>query len=495
MFKTIRKMLRLAQTSDTVGGVPNLGENTRGQSRSASTLNMVGGITIPGMGIPTGGDFAVYRAMRMNPTIALAREFARMPIEAATITFTNPSDKTVPDVQTKFIESVLKKQWPTFIYNALYALDYGFKPFEKIYEIERVNGVVRVVLKRLKPLRVDDTKIRVDKDTGRFEGVRNKSVDLGPEKCFVYTNDGEDDDCYGRSRHENIRKHAWKPWMETSFRLSQYITKAAGVIPMVRYTNGKYKDASGAKQDAHVLAQDILQNLGSAKGILFPMMIAPWAEDLLADGKANAADIDKLLSFQIDFLEVPPGHGTEMLDNLAHKEKLLARGWLVPERSIMEGHFGTKAEAGVHGNISIRVSQAVLNRIIVAFNERIVDPLLVLNYGPESAGNVIAEAQRLDDDTEQFIRDMIEKVLTQPSNIDLLMRLVDLNNAVEQTGLPQMETGSTFDDSELIKQGERINMRSDEIADDASVAAAMSTAIRRGLQLTLEQRRAGNGSE
>ncbi len=428
-----RNALELAR--DKVTGPepePALGKQTAAQGK-ASTFGG-GRFELPGFG-SIQGTIRTYKLMRQNPTVALARMAATAPIRAADYAFVG---KDATDEQVKLLESMLAPQLPALIRNALLALDYGNKSFEKQYEFREFkteSGRTRPTLwlRRLNPLSIEATKIIVN-PKGTFLGLRNKDTNLASANSFVYTHDGEDCDLHGRPRHENIRLNAWKPWVDTLRRLGQYVTKASGVIPIVRYVPGEVRDIGGAKQEAHDMARQLIRQLGSGEGVIHPVVFAPWAEDLMQEGKFNLSD---LLAWKIEFLEVKPGHGTEFIEMLKHYEALMLRGWLVPERAAVEGTEGTKAEAGVHGDLMTLVAEDVLSELLSQINDFIVDPILALNFGPDARGSVVIEAAPLVDKRALLVREIVKAVLINPANIDILLATVDLSAMVDQQGIPE----------------------------------------------------------
>ena len=99
---------------------------------------------MPGYGACAPGTYLTYRLMRSNPTVAIARMAATAPIRAAAITVEGPE---ASDEQIELIESIVMPLWPAFIRDAMFALDYGWKAFEKVYAAGRQDGYV--VLKKL----------------------------------------------------------------------------------------------------------------------------------------------------------------------------------------------------------------------------------------------------------------------------------------------------------------------------------------------------------
>ncbi|KKN74251.1 hypothetical protein LCGC14_0391900 [marine sediment metagenome] len=418
----------------TAAPVPaQMGEQTKGQTGGMAIL-----ITQPGLSQPPPGTFATYRRMRSNPTIAMARVATQAPIKKADISIGKTDG--APDEWAEFIKGNLTSMWPWIRNNSLFAMDYGYSSFEKIFDL---NESQQIVLKRLKPLLVDKTTILLDKETGAFAGLKNGNVKLPAEKVFCYVNDSEAGSPYGRSRHENIRG-VWKNWLDTAIRMGDYGRKVAGVIPIITYPEGESRDAGGSLEDNFKLAQDMLANLGSKlKGVAMPNSFAKWADP--QDWIRRGVDPESIRPWIISFLESKGNHGKDFTDQLRYWDVQLIRGWLLPERAITEGQHGTKAEAAAHIDVAFAVAEDILDDLIRCVNWYIVDQLLVINFGEQARGQVFLEHGPIIDQDKLFLRSLLEKILTSPIGFELLFPVLALDQILDQSGIPR-----TDDEDELM---------------------------------------------
>ena len=414
----------MARKQATLSKRPEVGERTPPQGRGGVAGFMA---NLTGFSRPPGGTFDTYRKMRGNPTIALARMAATAPIRVAK--WAIEAADGVAEGQVRFLRDQITPIWPMLIKDVLYALDYGFQAFEKVFEVR--DG--RIVYRKLKALSPENTEILADKANGAFAGIRQGDVELGPEKCFMFTYDGEAGNHYGRSRHENIREDAWHPWVELSRKRSRYFNKVAGVIPVIEYPEGESQDASGATQTNFDLARAVLQNLGDGKGVAMPNVFARYAGDLARSG----IDLDQLKAWHISFLETNQQHGQDFADTMRHLESLMLRGWLVPERAATEGRYGTKAEAQEHGRLALAVADLLLEDIIRFVNWYLVNPLMVLNFGPRAENSLRLVRSALDLSHQAFLRRMIENVLAAPPNVEMFLKFLDIDAVLDSVGLPR----------------------------------------------------------
>lgn len=420
---------------------PAAGEETRRQ-----VTGTVGGIEVGfASAAVLPGTFQVYRAMRGNPTIALARMAATAPVRAAG--WAVEGKEGVSEEWIAFIEDDIASRWAVLVKDMLYALDYGFAAFEKVW-VARPDG--KWGYAKIKPLMPELTEILVDKDTGAFLGLKQDNITLPENKSFLFTNDLEAGELHGRARHENCRV-VWSQWKDILTKTSQYVNKSSGVIPMIEYPEGQSKDATGQQVDNFQHAKRMLAELGRGHGVYMPNTLAQFAEDLVRQG----VDIAQLKAWHISFLEAKSAHGAEFVEMMRHLESLMMRGWLVPERTATEGSHGTLAEATAHAGLALVVSNLLLQDIARYINWYLIDPLLAVNFGEDTRGDVFVTTEQLGSDERVWFRDLIKAVMTNPMNIGLLQSMVDLDVLLDVAGLPK-QAGAADMTAEVTAVAERL---------------------------------------
>jgi len=406
--------------------LPEKGERTKTQTYVADVAGVIS--SFAGYGQAAIGTYKTYRTMRANPTIALARSVATAPIRTAMWSVVTADE--VPEDIKVLVEKQIGSVWSQLIKNVLYALDYGWSPFEKVWNI---NDEGKLIYEKLKPLLVDVSVPLVDKKTGVFEGIRNMDVDLPPVKCFVFTYDGEAGNIFGRSRHENIRRTAWHHWQEISERRGKYAKKTAGIIPIVEYPEGEGQDETGSTKSNWELAKKVLSNLGMGNGVAMPNTMAAFAGDLARSG----IDITQLKAWHIEFLESKGAHARGFTDMLRHLESLMMRGWLIPERAATEGQYGTKAESETQAELALVIADLVFLDILEEVSKQIVNPLVTYNFGQHYKDSVWLERGSIDPIQRIFFKEIIKAVLGEKSNIDLFLQWIDVNSLLDTVGLPK----------------------------------------------------------
>lgn len=412
-----------------------LGETTKNQVGGG--LGTIGGVgvagmasSLPGYGEPPLGTFNLYRKIAGHPTVAIAMMAATAAVYGSRMSI--EADDTAPAGAQEFIKKTFTPLWPTIINDGLLAIKYGYQVDEKIYTYDR-DG--RVTLSRLKQLNPDLNEIVVD-EHGGYLGVRNNGVPIPARKTWLYSNEMEAGNLYGRARLENVRD-PWHGWMSTFGRSGQYIDKVAAVIPLIKYPEGSSKDATGREVSNFQMAQQVLANLTKGHGIAMPNNLAKWADDLTGNG----VDIGQLAAWQLSFLEP----GSDMLASIITKMRYLdsnmLRGMFVPEGTVSDGQVGSRARTQSNVDITIAMSQRDLDGIRTGTNKHLVNDLLALNWGPSAVDTVRVKTEPLDDEKAAMVRRITEKVLTTEPTPQLLLETVDVTAMIKSQDLPEPKAG------------------------------------------------------
>lgn len=416
---------------------PSLGTRTQAQTGGLFAQNSSGSLTsslipqslltLPGFGKSPPATYQTWRQMRNDPSVNLAWAIATAPIRAAKWTY---NTKSAPAGARDFIEEIMEplKDWLT--HNALYALQYGFSPMEKNFDMR--DG--KITLIGLKPLLPDITDILITRN-GSFGGLRadKGKTELPPEKCFVFTNEIEAGDLYGKSRFECIRAD-WHSNKILREKQGQFLDKIASVLLILKYAPGTSLDRYGTEISNFEIAEKIIRDLRQGMAVAVPndTLGGYEADDLLARGM----DPKQLSAWQFDFLETNAQHGQDMVLQMKHKESLIFTGLLVPPRSATEGQYGTKAEAGAHADIALSLAELTLNDLVRHINWHVVNQLLVLNYGTSAENTVWIDPQPVESEKKELLKEII-RMTYAPQNADLTLSMIDMDKAFHELGLPK----------------------------------------------------------
>lgn len=400
--------------------------STNGKARTGNQARSVTGFDFINVQ-ERSGTYKTYRQMRSDPTIALARAIATSPIRSSKITVGAAGDEPAPPGAVELIDAMLQRLWRWLTTNAIFALDYGWQSWEKIFAVD--DG--RIVLSGLKPLLPDMTEIIVDKQTGSPLALKNGDVELPIEYAFIFTNDPEAGDLYGRSRHENIRP-VWCSNVNLRKRMDRYAKFASGAIPRVYYPPGEEVGPNGAMVDNAATAAALLRSLADANGIAVQNEPARWLNEMGTSGGSL------LRAWEVDTFEAKQQHGGEFVEMCRYLDSLSFRGWLVPERVGTEGQHGTLAESEQQADIALQTTEQVLADLVEHVNWYIVDPVLGLNWGDAARGSVKVSAEPLSDSRRAIFKALVQQ-LAQPGVVEILADKVDIDAMLEQLGVPMVD--------------------------------------------------------
>ena len=389
------------------------------------------GTSILAKGLPA--SYATYRRIRRDPTVALVRALSIAPVVSAD--WSVESDDDVPDEAAAFVQDQLMPRRQLLVQSAMeHGIDYGWFGCELVLAGSNAAGPARVVLQRVKPLLVDLTDIEVD-DGGEFAGFyqgpwgNRGEVHLPADRSLLCSFRVEGSNWHGRSLLENIRE-AWIGWRQAMHGFELYNRKMAGISYLIFYpnrnpiVNGKEVDAlSGANAIAAAIESGGIMSLPRVDAAQGPGM-PPQPEN------ANGWSIEKL--------EAAPKQGG-FVDALAYFDTLKVRGLLMPERAVMEGTAGTKAEAGTHTESALSIREAEHRYIVSAVNQQIVDPLLALNFGEDIRGKVRLVAAPLTDAKTTLFTEIYKLLLANPTSAVEAAQGIDLDAMIDAIGLPKSQ--------------------------------------------------------
>lgn len=370
----------------------------------------------PGLGLLTRdyskvGTYAQLRAVRKDPTVQLARNLLISCIQAGS--WNIEADEGVSEDVTEFLNHLLPLR-EDFIFNvvAYGKVDYGWMGFEKIF---KTDGN-RIMIESLKPLLHDITTILVTK-RGHFNGYRQTAfggsiglgtlydgaggygIDLFPEKCLHTYFGVEAGNLYGMPLLENIRQTC-DDWSECNDGARRYDKKMAGCQWKMQFPKGE-ATIDGETVDNYDTAVKALANMQSGGSVVLPTTTIDELAQLTSKEAAEAYKWDVTL---IEHKAKQDSFGKR----LKYLDGNKVRGLMMPERAILEGQFGTKAESETHGDLMMNIVEATDRTIVRRVNQQLVNQLLVLNFGEALVDRVRIVAAPLVDEQLAFIRKIYE---------------------------------------------------------------------------------------
>lgn len=379
--------------------------------------------------------YNVIRTITKQPTVALARALIAAPVVAARWSY--ETDDEVTDDRLRFIQDQLDPIREVIVQQAMDArIDYGWIGFEKVYISRTWEERDRIMIKRLKPLLHDLTYINVNAQSGAFEGFSQiayatvgTTVELELPYSLLMSFGVEGTNWYGRSLVENIRR-IYNSWEDSNEGAERYDLKMAGHHWIIYYPTG-YSSIDGVETDNKTVATTIANALEASGTIIVPRKVAAQITDLNQQQKDIA-------QWEIELKE-HAGQSSDFIARMAYCDKLMVRGLLSPERSILEGQFGTKAEAGVHAGLALTQRELEHRAIVRFINWYLVDQLLALNFGEEARGSVRVVAAPLSDERALFFQEVYKQVLGHPTESPAAIDVLDMDGLMDSLGLPKTE--------------------------------------------------------
>lgn len=436
------------------------------------------------------GSPEVYRRIRSDPTIALARAFVMGAILSSRWSFV-PKRPDVPQERIDFIRDVYDPIQASLKTQMLYSLDFGWRVFEQIYRVHPFNGREYIGVKKFKPLRPETTDILVTKRTGAYAGVKNGKTELDPDETLYFGYDVEDDDWYGTSRLENVREDAWWPWVCQMQAMGRLSTKNSSIMPVVKGPiNTVEKGPNGEEISGFQAGMLVLRALLDGDGVLLENL-AGSIDDLI--GNPALAGVSKWDIKPYDTGASGQTTGS-MLAYLQYLDQLKMRGYLVPERTATEGTKGTSAEAGQHADVGLSATEQLNQLMAQTVSWHSVNRLLVWNWGPEAEDSVFVQPTPLADDKKVIYRWLFQTLLTNPSVLDYVVKNLDLDAVAELLAVPVTEPlNDALEDREV----EREESRELDMENKKNMAAGAGPAGpsgRPGRDVATVKKKGGRGS-
>lgn len=409
-------------------------------------------------------SYNTIRIMRKHPTLALARSAVVAPIMAGSwgveASDELKEDEKLAEERIKFIKDMFFPLRSRIVESSGFGgVDFGNQPFELVYEEE--DG--KIIISKAKPLLQDITTIKIDAKTGAFAGYEQSStsgqpVILEPKYCLHIPFRVEGTQWHGQSLMENARRtYNW--WNEAAEGAERYDAKIAGSHYAIYFPMGT-SVVNGVDTPNDEIADTVLCALESSGSVTVPLGIV-----------AFAAELNNNPSWKIEILEDKGSRQPGFTDRLNYLDKLLVRALLVPERSVLEGMFGTKAEAGVHADLAVTTVQLWDRGIVELVNHFAVNRVLEMNFGKAAKGSVWLSATPLVDAQLAFLQLVYLAILNDPATMLEEFGGVNTDGLKDQLGIPKSEevaqAGET-DDGEAPPMGlalvQRIKMLGKSLA-------------------------------
>ncbi len=387
----------------------------------AQVVSLTSGEALP-TSLPV--TYETYRTLRKDPTIALARMLTAAPI--LTSEWSVEKKENGEDEMVDFVKSQIIPKRQGILQTALFGgMDFGWQAYEKVFKKTEDK---KIGLKKLKPLLHDITFIQVEDPSGAYAGLKqvNGPVELflKVEETLLLSFDVEGSMLYGNSLLENARS-AQNEWIETNKGAGRYDRRIAGAHWIVHYPVGE-SIVKGVTIDNFEIATGILNSLQSSGGVIMPSDVAAFADEMKAENSG----------WKVELITDGGGKQASFVDRMKYLDATKVRAFGMPERAILEGEFGTKAESEVHADLAIMNMELRHRYIVQELNKHVVDHLLRLNYGKAFEGSIFISAAPITDLTIGYLRTIYNSVLTNQSGFLEEFGSIDMNALRDKLGIP-----------------------------------------------------------
>jgi hypothetical protein len=379
-------------------------------------------------------DFDKLRAMRRDPTIALARETAVAPIVASPWTVETTDNQVSEEIKVAVERYLLPFRQRWMRCTLLGEIDFGWRAYEKVFIPVRDTQLGRAIVtpSRIKALLCDNTWARYN-DEGDFDGLLHSDPN---GRGWVHIDYGHslfanfDDDGLGNYNEPRLARaeDSYDDWLITNEAAKRFDEKIAGAIWVIHYPEGKqakYKELTNV--DNRAVAQDLAYQIKASGHLVIPSrLLASVNEQIENFGQAG---------WKIELIESSDKQAG-FIERMDHLDKRKIRAIGVLERAITEGVYGTKAEAESHINLMLLNMQLKHEDLTDYFNREVVDQFTYLNWGVVSAVKFIAHP--LADSKRELLTALFTQLLANPDTSLEITQSVSVQQLMKELKVPML---------------------------------------------------------
>ena len=373
--------------------------------------------------------YRCIRELREDPTVQLARWAVLSPMIHTPWVYEHNIGRKPTKRMLRFVEENFGPIRDFFLSQAVFgALDFGWQPFEIVY---KTDGK-RIYVERLKALLQDYTQILIYLNTGNFAGFTNQAATYIEEQLLTeryacnINFSAEGTDWYGSSVYKSLRSTIAN-WNDVNKAANRYDRKIAGATWVIYYPVGN-TPYNGVSTPNDQIAKALLDSLESSGNVAIPDEIQDWVDDTI-DHEAKG-------KWRIELISSDSSSAQNFIDRQKYLDALKMRAFGLPERAILEGSHGTKAESVVHGDIALSIVDSRHRLLTYWVNLYVVPQLMLLNFGEEYKWSVKVKPAPLVDTQFATVKDIYRLIL---SNGDALLQEaqnIDMKALRDELGIP-----------------------------------------------------------
>lgn len=408
--------------------------------------------------------------MRKDYQISAGLAFIKLPVLAQSYSIFC-QDPVIKNFVTQTLRPIYRK----LMSSTLLGIDYGFSPHEKVFKRENVKIIDEgpdnsiktkiiyqgdaIIYNKVKSICPDSISILID-ELDNFSGMRQETgvkggVTLKSDECFLFSNDIEFGNYYGKSRLIPTFPLWYYKILLIQFMMKYFERKGSPPL-IVNAPPGTSQDTANALHNNFSIALKLGKSLlSNSVGVI------PYTE---SKGGNSQWDIKYLMDDK---------RGDQFISIIELFDALELRSILVPERTITQDSKGTGSYAmsASHSNMFFLAEDSLIADIEYAINTQIIPQLVSYNFPDAPPCYMIID--RIDLEKKKMLNGLM---ITIFNKMDTFIKeygkspfdvFPSLNKMGEILGLP-MEKIKLYDFGEgdnLIKRREKKDKVDDAVSE------------------------------
>jgi hypothetical protein len=125
------------------------------------------------------------------------------------------------------------------------------------------------------------------------------------------------------------------------------------------------------------------------------------------------------------------------LEEMNHWEDLMFAGYLRSPRTGMQSEHGSRADSQQHTDTDLNDLELMDAKIARAFNQQVVDDVLVINFGEKARGAVWPVPAKMRDEHRETDYKILDAILADPMLRPAYIAQLDNDAITERRGIPK----------------------------------------------------------
>jgi hypothetical protein len=309
----------------------------------------------------------------------------------------------------------------------------GWRLFETLNDIAATDKLgLKQTLAGVKPLKPENITILVNPDTGDFAGALFKGKDKQTEtfidpRHLTWIN--QDDDGYGEFGEELLNS-VWLPWHKWELSeegAQRYDEKVAGGFLHITCPTGVTPFGGSLEPTRNeLIAKQMAESFKASGYAITPIDVF--------DPQTGQVLPQVLEAWKVNYISTAGNMQPSFVSREKYLDALMLRCFGLPERSVTEGTFGTKAEAEAHADIAMLVNSERHKRIVADISTQALKEFNLANWG--DAGITRLTVGKLDPESRALFGTIFTALMADPMLGDSVAGQVDVAALLDKLQVP-----------------------------------------------------------